>query len=316
MAGRGRSGGFDFSAYRKDGSLIHTELSVAPLYKDGRTLMQVVLRDRTEARQASQEKAVLERQLFEAQKMESLGVMASGIAHDFNNLLMGILGNAGVVLDELGPDHPLALHVQAVQKGAHRASDLTRQLMAYTGRGQFHQDPLDLSMEVRETLQLLEATLPRNVALELDLVPELPAVDGDHVQIQQVLANLLINAAEAIADRPGWVRITTTPLHLAAEDLASLLPGQSLAPGVFVRLEVRDNGPGMDKATLARVFEPFFSTKFQGRGLGLSAILGIVKGHRGGVRAESEPGRGSCFSVYFPAAAAAAPGADSPGKAI
>jgi PAS domain S-box-containing protein len=300
----GRSGGFDFTSFRKDGTLIHTELSVAPLYKEGRTLVQVVLRDRTESKRAEEEKAILERQLFEAQKMESLGVMAGGIAHDFNNLLMGVLGHAGVLMEELGPEHPLGAHVQTIQKAAHRASDLTRQLLAYTGRGQFHQDDLDLSMEVREMLQLLEVALPRNVALELDLAPELPAVQGDHVQIQQVLANLLINASEAIADRPGWVRITTTPLNLSALELAAALPGQDLDPGVFVRLEVRDNGAGMEEATLARCFEPFFTTKFQGRGLGLPAVLGIVRGHRGAVKVESTPGTGTCCSVYFPAAVA------------
>jgi signal transduction histidine kinase len=226
-----------------------------------------------------------------------------------------VLGHAGVLMEELGPDHPLGAHVQTIQKAAHRASDLTRQLLAYTGRGQFHQDDLDLSMEVREMLQLLEVTLPRNVALELDLAPELPAVQGDHIQIQQVLANLLINASEAIAERPGWVRITTTPLKLSGPELAAALPGQELDPGVFVRLEVRDNGAGMDEATLARCFEPFFTTKFQGRGLGMPAVLGIVRGHRGAVKLESTSGTGTCCSVFFPAVPAAGPGGPSAGDA-
>jgi PAS domain S-box-containing protein len=307
MGREGRRGGFDFTSCRKDGTLIHCELSVAPLQKEGRTLVQVVLRDRTEARRAAEEKAALERQLYEAKKMESLGVMASGVAHDFNNLLMGVLGNAGMALEELGPAHPLAANLQAIQDAAHRASDLTRQLMAYTGRGQFSLDELDLSMEVREMRQLLEAGLPPGITLELDLAPEMPSFEGDHHQVQQVLANLLVNATEAIGDQAGWVRITTTPVRLGAADIAADLPGQELEPGDFVRLEIRDSGPGMDPSLVGRVFEPFFTTKFQGRGLGLPAVLGIVRGHRGGVKLDSAPGAGTRCAIYFPVSARSAP---------
>jgi PAS domain S-box-containing protein len=299
----GRSGGFDFASYRKDGSLIHTEISVAPLRKDGRTMVQVVLRDRTEARRAAQEKAELEHQLFEAQKLESLGLMASGIAHDFNNLLMGVLGHAGVVLEELGASHPLAHHLAAIQASANRASDLTRQLMAYTGRGRFHHDQLDLSMEVRESLQLLEQSLPSTAALDLDLAADLPAIDGDHIQIQQVLANLLLNAVEALGARPGRIALTTSAAPMEAEALSGLLAGRALPSGTYVRLDVVDDGAGMDEATLERIFEPFFTTKFQGRGLGLPAVLGIVRGHGGGLEVRSAPGRGTTVSAFFPAAA-------------
>ncbi|MFN8011763.1 MAG: PAS domain S-box protein [Holophagaceae bacterium] len=302
MGREGRSGGFEFTSYRKDGSLVHTELSVAPLRKDGRTMVQVVLRDRTGARRAAQEKEALERQLFEAQKLESLGAMASGIAHDFNNLLMGVLGHAGVVLEELGPDHPLARHLQSIQASANRASDLTRQLMAYTGRGRFHHDQLDLGMEVRECLQLLEKTLPPAVVLDLDLAPDLPVIEGDHVQVQQVLANLLLNAAEALGAGGGRVRVATSAGALSEGELADFAEGRGLAPGVYVRLEVGDTGPGMDEATLARIFEPFYTTKFQGRGLGLPAVLGIVRGHGGGVRVRSAPGEGTLVQVVLPAA--------------
>ncbi len=301
MGREGRSGGFEFTSYRKDGSLVHTELSVAPLFKDGRTMVQVVLRDRTEARRAAQERAELEIQLFEAQKLESLGLMASGIAHDFNNLLMGVLGHAGVVLEELGAGHPLAHHVQSIQASANRASDLTRQLMAYTGRGRFHHDQLDLSMEVRECLQLLESTLPAGASVGLRLSPDLPAIDGDHLQIQQVLANLLLNAAESFGDRAGRVTLTTSAARLDDAGLAGLLGGRALAPGTFVRLDVEDDGPGMDEATRARIFEPFFTTKFQGRGLGLPAVLGIVRGHGGGLAVRSAPGQGTTVSIVFPA---------------
>jgi signal transduction histidine kinase len=227
---------------------------------------------------------------------------------------MGVLGHAGVILEELGPDHPLQRHLEAIQVSAGRASDLTRQLMAYTGRGQFHHDLMDLGIEVREALQLLERSLPKHVALTLEIALDLPPVEGDHAQVQQVLSNLLQNAVEALGNQEGRVRISVRPDCLDPDQARARIPGLPLAPGSYGVIEVLDDGPGMAPEIQARIFEPFFTTKFQGRGLGLPAALGIVRGHRGGIGVESAPGGGTRVTVYLPAASRAPGGEPGPGS--
>ncbi|HJV21197.1 MAG TPA: GAF domain-containing protein [Holophagaceae bacterium] len=283
------------------GHEVHTEVSASPVREGERVLVQSIIRDVTEVRRAQLEKAALERQLFQAQKMESLGVLAGGIAHDFNNLLMGVLGHVGLALEKVGPDNPVSRNLEAVQKAGQRAADLTRQMLAYSGRGQFLIRPLDLGAQVEELLKLLEVSIPKGVAMELQLESQLPQVAADESQIHQVIMNLVLNAAEAIGDTGGLIRIRTGTTHLEQADLVELVLGHDTMPGAYAYLEVEDSGCGMDEVTLSRIFEPFFTTKFTGRGLGLAALVGIVRGHRGALRVRTAPGQGTLFRIYLPA---------------
>ena len=240
--------------------------------------------------------------LRQAQKLESLGVLAGGIAHDFNNLLTAILGNADMAQAQAPPG--LLPILDRIESTAQRGSDLARQLLAYAGKARFEIRPLDLNAIILEMGDLLSVSIPKMVALRTELHPGLPAVDADSAQFQQVVMNLVINAAEAIGTDTGTVVLRTRKQVCTAAELAEAFPGQVLEPGTFVRLEVEDDGCGMDAETIGRIFDPFFTTKFTGRGLGLSAMLGIVRGHRAGIRVESTPGVGTTFVLLFPASTA------------
>ncbi|MFZ1377685.1 MAG: CHASE domain-containing protein [Geothrix sp.] len=239
--------------------------------------------------------------LRQAQKLESLGVLAGGIAHDFNNLLTAILGNAEVALDRIPDDPALRSALQRIEATTQRGSDLARQLLAYAGKAHFAVRPLDLNAIILEMGDLLSVSISKKVSVTTDLEPGLPPVDADSAQFQQVVMNLVINASEAIGDQPGRVIVRTRSVAYSRGELSSTFPGQVLEPGPYVRLEVEDDGCGMDAETIGRIFDPFFTTKFTGRGLGLSAMLGIVRGHRAGIRVESTPGKGTLFILLFPA---------------
>ncbi|WP_286354384.1 PAS domain S-box protein [Geothrix oryzae] len=282
------------------------QVNLTRLDPEDRPLLHAIVRDITAQKRAESERVALERQLFQAQKMESLGVLAGGIAHDFNNLLMGVLGHAGLALEQLNPLHPIRRNLEAIQKAGQRAADLTRQMLAYSGRGQFVVRHLDLTTQVEEMLHLLEVSLPKTVVLNLDLKKGLPAVSADASQIQQVIMNLVINAAEAIGETSGAITLATGAQRLEEPGIRTMLVGQDVPPGIYVYLEVTDTGCGMDVDTMSRIFEPFFTTKFTGRGLGLSAIMGIVRGHKGALRVYSEVGQGTTFKVLFPAQSAMA----------
>jgi two-component system, cell cycle sensor histidine kinase and response regulator CckA len=241
-----------------------------------------------------------EEQLRQAAKMESLGVLAGGVAHDFNNLLTGVMGNASLALDLLPGQHPARSSIEDVLAASERAADLTRQMLAYSGKGGFVMQPVDLSKEVREIVVLLASSIPRTVHLDLSLSAGLPPVQGDLSQVQQIVMNLVINGAEACADRPGTVTVSTRLQRFEEGGIPEIAVG-ALKPVDYVCLEVRDTGSGMDEETKAKIFDPFFTTKFTGRGLGLSAVSGIVRGHKGALTIESAPGCGSTFRVYFPA---------------
>ena len=232
--------------------------------------------------------------LRQAQKLESLGVLAGGIAHDFNNLLTGILGNASLVLDSapaLDPDRP---RLEDIVGASRRAADLTNQLLAYAGKGRFVVTRFDLSELITEMLHLIETSIPKMVRLQLALKLDLPPIEADASQIQQIVMNLAINAAEAIGVEGGTIRISTGVADSAAAD--------SRTQGRSVYMEVRDSGSGMDEPTRVKIFDPFFTTKFTGRGLGLAAVLGIARGHGGRITVESVPGEGSTFRLFLPAA--------------
>ena len=248
------------------------------------------------------ERKRFEAEMLQTQKLESLGVLAGGVAHDFNNLLTGILGNASLALDRLPDRNPVYSMLNEIVRAGQRAADLTRQLLAYAGKGRFITHALDLSEVVREISVLIQASIPKNVQLRLELAQDLPAVEADPGQFQQVIMNLVINGAEAIAPgQAGTVLVTTAVQHIDYAHADTHFAAGQIGPGDYVRLEVQDTGVGMDAATQLKIFDPFFSTKFSGRGLGLSAVLGIVRGHKGALRLYSRPGKGSTFQILFPA---------------
>ncbi len=239
--------------------------------------------------------------LQQTQKLESLGVLAGGIAHDFNNLLTGIMGNASIVLEDLPAESPARENLDAVLTASERAAALTRQLLAYAGKGRFVIERLNLSELAQEITSLLKTSVPRTVELALELQEGLPSIEGDAAQIQQLIMNLVINAAEAVDEgKTETVRIITRTEFVDQPSIDQMFTPNGIAPGPYVALEVRDAGSGMDALTLSRIFDPFFTTKFTGRGLGLAAVLGIVRGHKGALHVESAPGNGSIFKVLFP----------------
>jgi nitrogen-specific signal transduction histidine kinase/CheY-like chemotaxis protein len=258
----------------------------------------------------------LEEKLRQSQKLESLGVLSGGISHDFNNLLVGIMGNASLALESAPPDSELRELLEGVVTASQRASDLTRQLLAYAGRARVGKQRLDLSALIREISSLVQTSIPKKVELRLDLPEGLPSVEGDATQVQQIVMNLIINGGEAIGlDQPGAVTVRAGTAELTETDLLmNIVPGEH-RPGRYVFLSVRDTGSGMDEATKRRIFDPFFTTKFTGRGLGLSAALGIVQSHRGALTLDTAPGRGSTFKVFLPEAEGEAPAAEKPARA-
>jgi signal transduction histidine kinase len=264
----------------------------------GRMLGHALGRELAEQRrdQAQAELGKLERGVQDAQRLESLGVLAGGIAHDFNNLLAAIMGNAEVALLR-AEDETQRTRLERIGTAARRAGELTNQMLAYSGRGRFQLRPLDVNAMIRETSELLRSSIPRSAELALELAEALPAVEGDPPQIQQVVMNLITNAAEALEDGSGRVTLVTDVKRFAEP---RTMAGQTIEPGTYVRLRVQDDGQGMDAATVARIFDPFFTTKPTGRGLGLAAVQGIVRGHRGALWVSSKPGEGSTFTVVLP----------------
>ncbi len=253
-----------------------------------------VSRDITARRQA-------EEQMRQTAKLESLGVMAGGIAHDFNNLLTSILGNASLLVDNVGAkERSLA---EDIVLAAERAADLTKQMLAYSGKGRFELVHFDLSSRVREMMRLVKPSMDKNVDVVLNLSAAPCMLEGDPSQIQQVIMNVVINAGEAMEGRHGRVLISTGRVSVDHTYIAQTFTPDEIPPGDYVYLEVHDDGKGMDEQTRAKIFDPFFTTKFTGRGLGLAAVSGIVRGHKGAMRVYSVPGQGTTFKVLFPAAA-------------
>lgn len=249
---------------------------------------------------ARAERQDLEEKALQAQKLESLGVLAGGIAHDFNNLLTGILGNASLALREVSPSSHLAELLREIELAGTRSAELTRQMLAYSGRGRFVIEPVDLSDLVEEMSNLLRAVIRKNAVIKLQLAPDLPDVLGDATQLRQVVMNLITNASDAVGERSGYIAVRTGLTYAEAAYLRSTYIDDDLPSGDYVFLEVTDTGHGMDAATQARIFEPFFTTRFTGRGLGLAAVMGIVRSHRGALKLYSEVGHGTTFKVLLP----------------
>lgn len=271
------------------------ELRMQPLLRNGKPDGRV-WRFRDVTPQKHSELAMLH-----AQKLESLGVLAGGIAHDFNNLLASILGHSELGLAEVAPTSLEGQSLKAIGKAAERASELTQQMLAYAGKGTVLVEPVDLSELVEEVVELVGVSLTDGVELDLCLARELPPIIADATQVRQVAMNLLLNASEAV-EATGRIVVTTGVHDLDQRRIDAGLQAPGTTPGEFVFLQVSDSGEGIDNETLARVFDPFFSTKFTGRGLGLAAVLGIVRGHRGLLEVRSRPREGTTFTVHLPRA--------------
>lgn len=268
---------------------------------DGTRLWTGAVLDVHERVQAQAERQEMERRMLHVQKLESLGVLAGGMAHDFNNILMAVLGHADLAMAKLPPHAPARDHLEAIVTAARQASDLSRQMLAYSGKGRFVIEPIQLSDLVAEMAHLLKASISKKALLNLNLEKGLPKIEGDATQIRQILLNLITNASEAIGERSGVITLSTGAMQCGKGYLSRTSVDDDLPEGLYVYMEVSDTGCGMDRETLQRIYDPFFSTKFTGRGLGLAAVLGIVRSHKGAIRVYSEPGKGTTFKVLFPA---------------
>jgi len=257
--------------------------------------------DITERKRAEEEQLKLEQQLLHAQKLESLGVLAGGIAHDFNNILMAIIGNADLALMRINKESPAVDNLHRIEQAAARAADLAKQMLAYSGKGTFMVENIDLNRLLEEMLHMLEVSISKKAVLRLNLHQHLPPVEADATQMRQIIMNLVINASEAIGDGSGVIAITTGCMDCDRSYLQDVWLDENLTDGLYVYLEIADSGCGMDKATMAKLFDPFFTTKFTGRGLGMAAVLGIVRGHKGAIKVYSEPRRGTTFKILIPA---------------
>ncbi len=282
----------------RDGSLVEIEVCGRAIQYLGRNCRITAIHDISGHKRAERDRRDFEAQLRQAQKLESLGVLAGGIAHDFNNLLMGMMGNAELALAHLPARESGANYVREILKAVRRAADLTRQMLAYSGRGKLVVEALDLNALIHDLHSLLSSAIPRKVSLRLVLAPNLPLLIGDATQLRQIVLNLVTNAAEAIGAHSGRVAV-----HTAVCPAEQLPSGHDLdGTRAHVLLEVSDTGCGMDAVTLAKVFDPFFTTKFAGRGLGLAAVQGIVRAHNGAVQIESTLEEGTAFRLWFPSA--------------
>jgi PAS domain S-box-containing protein len=270
------------------------------LYREQGILEGSIL-DITEIKRAEEERLQLEQQLLHAQKLESLGVLAGGIAHDFNNILTSIVGNADLALMRMNPESPAIDNLHKIEQAAARAADLAKQMLAYSGKGKFIVENLDMNRLLEEMLHMLDVSISKKAVLRLNLTPHLPSVEADATQMRQIVMNLVINASEAISDKSGVIAITTGCMDLDKTYLKNVWLDENIKEGLYVYLEVADTGCGMDSVTQTKLFDPFFTTKFTGRGLGMAAVLGIVSGHKGAIKVYSEPEKGTTFKILLPA---------------
>jgi PAS domain S-box-containing protein len=292
---------YEAKLLRKDGTVIDAEISASLIQYHGRVADVGIIRDVTYRKRMEEERRKLEVQMREVQKLESLGILAGGIAHDFNNLLMAILGNADLAQLSLSPVSPARNHIEEIMRASHRAADLCRQMLAYSGKGRFVVSRHDISEIVREMGQMLDVTISKKAMMRYTLTEGLPAVEADATQMRQVVMNLITNASEALGEMRGVITITTGVMECDEAYLSESYLDDRLPGGAYVYLEVSDTGCGMDSEARTRIFDPFFTTKFTGRGLGLAAVLGIVRGHKGAIKVYSEVDKGTTFKVLLPA---------------
>jgi PAS domain S-box-containing protein len=276
----------------------------------------MILRDRSQQRRDAEERRKIEQKMQETQRLESLGLLAGGIAHDFNNLLGIMTVNAELVSTHLPAKSREQPRLREILDAGRRAAELCDQMLAYAGGGKYQESCFDLGTVVDETASLLRRAVSKKARLRLQLDRNLPTTIGDHSQLRQVVMNLVINASDAFEKDAGTIAIETSVVSMNPAQLAEAVTGRDLPAGFYLQLEVRDNGCGMCAETIEKIFDPFFTTKFTGRGLGLAAVLGIVRGHRGALLVESNPGLGTSLRVLLPIVAGpldtAAPTAEVP----
>ncbi|GAM07770.1 blue-light-activated protein [Geobacter sp. OR-1] len=295
----------EFRIVRRDGNtrwIHHVCRPVLATGSDNRG-RRVSNRDITEQKHQLEERRQLEQQMMHTQKLESLGVMAGGIAHDFNNILTSIVGNADIAMMRIPPESIVAENLKKIEQGALRATDLAKQLLAYSGKGRFIVEPLDLNRMIEDMVHLLQVSISKKALLRFHFSDNLPSIEGDATQLRQIIMNIVINASDAIGEKSGVIAIRTGCIECDRKYLKGVWMEENIAEGMYVYLEISDTGCGMDKETVSKIFDPFFTTKFTGRGLGMAAVLGIVRGHRGAIKVYSEPGKGTTFKVLLPAGA-------------
>ena len=286
----------EFHNKKKNGELFWESASISPVKNQDNVVTNfVAVKEDITDRKRSEEA------LRHAQKLESIGTLAGGIAHDFNNLLNVIMGQSSLAMGRLPKESPAGNNITKALKAAERATDLTRQLLAYSGKGKFVTEDFNLNRLVEENAQFLELSVPKIAQLRYQLEAARLFIHGDVGQIQQVIMNLIINAGEAMGQNPGNITIRTRRIEITESDTEFWkYTDNPLPAGGYALLQVNDTGNGMRPEVLGRIFDPFFTTKFTGRGLGLAAVLGIIRGHHGGVRIDSKKGVGTLFEIVFP----------------
>jgi len=289
-------------SFKKTGNR-YMAVTYLPLLENSGDVNSIVVlsHDITGIKNAELEKQELEKQMQQAQKLESLGVLAGGIAHDFNNILMAVLGNADLALMDVSTANPAYSNIKAIETAAKRAADLAKQMLAYSGKGKFLIEKIDLNEAVDEMTHILEVSISRKAVIKYHYSQALPLIEADATQIRQIIMNLVTNASDAIDRTSGVISIKTGAMECNSDYLSSTYIDEALNSGQYVYVEVTDTGCGMSKETQKKLFDPFFTTKFTGRGLGLSAVLGIIRGHKGAIKVYSEPDRGTSIKVLFPA---------------
>jgi two-component system cell cycle sensor histidine kinase/response regulator CckA len=293
--------GFDFMLGTKSGEKRNALMYLLPITVDGEKCLFFMARDTTDRIQAEEQRISMEKQMLHAQKLESLGVLAGGIAHDFNNLLTAIMGNADLALMRLNKESPAVDNLRKIEQATARAADLAKQMLAYSGKGKFVIEAIDLNKLIEEMFHMLEVSISKKAVLRFNPYHPLPAVEADATNLRQIIMNLVINASEAIGDKSGVIAVNTGCMECSEAYLQNAWLSQPIPEDLYVYLEIADTGCGMDKETLEKIFDPFFTTKFTGRGLGMAAVLGIVRSHKGAIKVYSEPGRGSNFKILLPA---------------
>lgn len=292
----------EFRIIKKNDEVRHL-LAKGKVYYDKNdqpTLITGIVSDITEQKNQEKIQQEFNEQLQQAQKLESMGIMAGGIAHDFNNLLVGVLGNASLASAKLHTHSPVKEYIQQIENAAKRASDLTKQMLAYSGKGKFTVSQINLNDLIIEINDLMKLSINKNAGIKLNLSHTISLMEGDHSQLTQIIMNLISNASDAIGDQLGTISITTGEMYCDRNYFNSTVYPQQLSEGDYIYFEVSDTGCGMNQDTIDKIFEPFFTTKFIGRGLGLAAVIGIVRGHHGAIRVYSEIGKGTTIKAVFP----------------
>jgi len=260
----------------------------------------------TERKASEQNKLDFEKKILHTQKLESLGVLAGGIAHDFNNILMAILGYADLAISTVGPHSPATEYLNGITSSSRKAAEMIKQILAYSGKGKFTLEKIDLNALLIDTSQMFSISISKKAVLKFNYSSEPVIMEGDPSQIRQIIMNLVINASEAFSEKSGVIELSTGRMHcdqkyIEHTGFAKLVTREHPPEtGTYIFLDVSDSGCGMSPKTMQRIFDPFFTTKFTGRGLGLSAVLGITNGHNGMVKIQSEVGQGTTFRVLFP----------------